>query len=286
MQKWIKAIRISAFIILLLMFINETGNVIVKCADTVNAVKIRNIFYHILPIVFIAFILLIVILIKNPQLKLLRVTILDVLSIVMFIVLMLFLRKEVMMRNDIRNAFHGNNEYFGFYTNGIGGDKGYADMEKMLEDEIERTEKTGKHSKVEEIYRIQTGEKIFIYYKIDEEYMMEVTVLQRDDFYYNLGSTYILYNGVKNGTNYTTEETIRNDIANTMWREDWKKNLNAPAWGVSADEQIFSMTINSENIDKIILINETNEKKIYFWIITNLEGIKTFEDIKSAEIGV
>ena len=99
------------------MFINETGNVIVKCADTVNAVKIRNIFYHILPIVFIAFILLIVILIKNPQLKLLRVTILDVLSIVMFIVLMLFLRKEVMMRNDIRNAFHGNNEYFGFYTN-------------------------------------------------------------------------------------------------------------------------------------------------------------------------
>ena len=41
-----------------------------------------------------------------------------------------------------------------------------------------------------------------------------------------------------------------------------------------------------ENIDKIILINETNEKKIYFWIITNLEGIKTFEDIKSAEIGV
>lgn len=80
------------------------------------------------------------------------------------------------------------------------------------------------------------------------------------------------------------EETIRSDIANTMWRGDGNKILRSPAWGVSMDEHIFASTINSKNLDKVILINETGEKKFYFWMITNVEEIKTFDDVRTAEM--
>lgn len=60
--------------------------------------------------------------------------------------------------------------------------------------------------------------------------------------------------------------------------------LITPAWGVSTDDQIFFMTINSEKVDKVILFNEKDGKKYYFWIASKVGEIKTIEDVKEAEI--
>lgn len=286
MKKGVKTIRIISFLIILLFLLNAASNTFVACADTVNAVKIKNILAHMLPFVFILFIVLLILLIKNSGLAARRMTILDALSIMMFIAFIMLLRKEVMILNEIGNTFQGNNSYAGFYTNGIGGDKGYTDLEKKLEDEIEYIKKTGSHNELKEIYRVQTGEKIFIYYKVDEEAILEIAFFKQDDLYYNLGSTYVSYHWVGNTNRFTTEETVRSDIANTMWRGDGNKKLNAPAWGVSVstDEQIFSMTVNSKNLDNVIQIDENDDDKFYFWIITNIDEITTFEDVRSAEI--
>lgn len=59
-----------------------------------------------------------------------------------------------------------------------------------------------------------------------------------------------------------------------------------PAWGVSTDDQIFSMTINAKKVDDVILIDEKDGKKYYFWITTNVEEIKTIDDVKAAKIEI
>lgn len=122
MKKGIKAIRISVFAVILISLMNEAANTIVKCADTINAIKINYILSRMLPVVFILFILLMIILIKNSGLAALRVTILDVLSIVMFISFMLLLQRDVMILKEISMfQVQSNNAYSSFYGNGIGG---------------------------------------------------------------------------------------------------------------------------------------------------------------------
>ena len=101
--------------------------------------------------------------------------------------------------------------------------------------------------------------------------------------FYSIGNKciYALYDNI-----YTEEETIRHDIVFTMWREGgWDEmKLGVPAWGISTDERISSMTINEENVDDVILINEIDGKKYYFWIMTNVEEIENIDDVKAANI--
>lgn len=289
-SKVLKVIRIFVFLIILIMFINEAGDALAKYLD---AIKIRNMLYKTLPITFFSFIVLIIILIREPGIAAKRVTILDILSIVMFIVLMSLLKKDLTSYNEIATSFQGNNTYVPFYSEGINGVKGYDDLEKALEDRIEYVMRTGYtkygrtvtyHKELEEIYRIQTEEKIFVYCKIDDEYIAEFDFVVRDDLYYCLGEMDVEYIGLFCSDEHTAEETIRTDIAYTMWREGIRVLEGAPAWGVSTDENIFSMTINSENVDDVILINEIDGKKYYFWITTNVDGIETIDDVKAAEI--
>lgn len=279
----VKFIRISVFSIILLFLMCEAGDTLKKYGDTIKTMKI---FYWTLPLTLFAFVLLIIILAKVPGLAAKRLTILDILSIAMFIILMVLMRQEVLEASKIGNAFQGNNAYAPFYSNGFGGEKGYDDIEKFLEDRIESSKKTGNQNEVEEIYRTQAGDKILIYFKVDEEYIEELSFYKQDDLYYYIGSMYVLYNSVVCSDNCTTEETIKKDIAYTMWRGGIRIMEGAPAWGVSTDEDIFSMTINSENVDNVIPVNEIDGKKFYFWIVTNTGEIETIEDVLEAEINM
>lgn len=184
----------------------------------------------------------------------------------------------------LHNAFQGNNIYASFYSNGIGGNRGYDNMEGLLEERIEFEKNTGNHNEMEEIYRIQAGEKIFVYCKVDEEYVVEFDFIEQNDLYYYLGELYILYDWIGYAGRYTDEETIKADIVYTMRRDGVKRLEGAPAWGVSADEQIASMMINGEHVDEVILVNEVDKKKYYFWLIMNVEELETLIDVKSAEI--
>ncbi|MCM1047539.1 MAG: hypothetical protein NC433_03850 [Clostridiales bacterium] len=275
--KVIGLIRIIVFSIILLMFM---GALIVEFVDIM---KIRNILSKIL---FIVCFLLIIILAKQPKIAAPRIIILDCLSVAMFIGLMVYLGRGHAEANEILNTFKGNNLYVCYYGEGVG-DNGYSDLESALGDDIENRKISGNYSKFEEIYRIQVGDRFFVYFKTTDditESIIEVEFFRQDDLFYKSGSKALSYDGVISHEGYTVEETIRTDIVNTMWRGVGRQEAASPAWGVSDDERIFSMSVNSKQIDDAILIDEIDGKKYYFWIITDVDEIKTIDDVKAAEI--
>lgn len=276
MKNKIKVIRIIVLIILMFIFMGKVSNVIAECIDVM---KIRNILNEVL---YIVSFLLVVILVKNKKIATPRVTIPDFFMIGAFVIVliaaMVSVGNDVQYKTDIVNAFPGNNGYGGYYD--MSEAKGYGNIEAAMEKSIKDRKRKSNFSKLEEIYRTQAGESICVYFIEDGKNIVEYAFLKQDDLYYSLGNicSYVLYED-----KYTTEETVRKDMVHTMARGDYDK-LIAPAWGVSTDEQIFSMTINSEEVDDIILINEKDGKKYYFWITTNVEEIKTIDDVKEAQI--
>ena len=273
----IKVIGISLLLIISLMII---VSVIVKFVDNM---KIRNILFSIL---CIALVLSMFVLLKAP--KVVCWTVGSLWGIIVFIGMIVSIVSsvgETSILLEIITTFQGNNSFTQFYSDGIGA-KGYDDINSILDEEIENRKKTRNlgDGDLEEIYRIQVGEKIFVYLKEDEEEIVEYDFFQQDDLYYRSGIKGLAYDGVGTSDSYTAEETIRKDIANTMWRGVGSNEVGAPAWGVSTDERISSMTINAESVDDVILINEIDGKKYYFWITTNVEGIETIDDVKAAEI--
>ena len=277
MKDRIKVIGISLLLIISLMVI---VSVIVKFVDNM---RIRNILFSIL---CIALVLSMFVLLKAP--KVVRWTVGSLWGIIVFIGMIVSIVSsvgETSILLEIITTFQGNNSFTQFYSDGIGA-KGYDDINSILDEEIENRKKTRNlgDGDLEEIYRIQVGEKIFVYLKEDEEEIVEYDFFQQDDLYYRSGIKGLAYDGVGTSDSYTAEETIRKDIANTMWRGVGSNEVGAPAWGVSTDERISSMTINAESVDDVILINEIDGKKYYFWITTNVEGIETIDDVKAAEI--
>lgn len=273
MKNRIKVIRIIALIILMLIFMGKVSNVIAECAD---AMKIRNILNEVL---YIVSFLLFVILIKNKKIESPQVTIPDFFLLGTFVIVLITAMESV--RNDaiqyetnIVNAFPGNNGYGGYYVNGA---KGYGNIEAALENSIKDRKKL---SKMEEIHRAQAGENVCVYFIEDGKNIVEFAFLKQNDLYYITGSTvaFLLL-----GDQYTPEETVRKDMVHTMARGEYDK-LIAPAWGISADERIFSMTINGKKVDDVVPIYEKDGNQYCFWIATNVGEIKTIDDVKAAKI--
>lgn len=273
MKNRIKVIRIIAFIILMLIFMEKVSNVIAECVD---AMKIRNILNEVL---YIVSFLLFVILIKNKKMESPQVTIPDFFLLGTFVTVLITTMASV--RNDaiqyetnIVNAFPGNNGYDGYYVNGA---KGYCNIEAALENSIKDRKRL---SKLKEIHRAQVGENLCVYFKEDGKNIVEFAFLKQNDLYYITGGTgaFLLL-----GDKYTPEETVKEDMVHTMARGDYDK-LIAPAGGISVDERIFSMTINGKKVDEVVPIYEKDGKECYFWISTNVEEIKTIDDVKSAKI--
>ena len=125
---------------------------------------------------------------------------------------------------------------------------------------------------------------VFVYFKEAED-IAEIEFFRRDDLYYRSGSKVLVYGGAGDGTDYTVEETIKKDIANTMWRGVGNKEVSGPAWGVSCDEQIYALTVNGQKMEEVIEIDEKDGKKYYFWMISDVGEIETMEDVSGLKIG-
>lgn len=245
----------------------------------VDNVKIRAIIFIIILIVES---ILLVILLKKDKCAIPRIMILDFINMALFIGLLISLGKDLLAINRLQNIFQGNNGYLASYSKSIG-DEGYADIESAVKDTLEYRKQELGRDELEEIYRIQVGEKVFIYLK-EAESVVELEFFWQDNLYYYLGSKTLIYAGMGSGDGYTLEETIRKDIANTMWRGVGYEEVGAPTWGVSDNEQIFVMTINSEKMDNVVQIDEKSGKTYYFWIISNIGEIKTIDDVKAIKI--
>ena len=165
------------------------------------------------------------------------------------------------------------------------GSKGYEDLESAVKDIVEYRGKHLEEKEMKEIYRAQVENKEYIYLK-EPESVTELEFFRQDDLYYYSGSKVLTYVGVGSNDSYTITETVRKDIANTMWRGVGSEKGKAPAWGVSDDEQIFSVTINDKEVDNIIPIDKNNGKNYYFWIMLNADGIGTIDDVKEIKIEV
>lgn len=90
--------------------------------------SVRSILFKVL--CFVCF-LLAVILANVPQFAVKRVTVLDFLSVEMFIGILVYLGRGLFMSNSIQTAFQGDN-YFSFYYGESDGNKGYHDIESFF----------------------------------------------------------------------------------------------------------------------------------------------------------
>lgn len=275
MKNIIKIIRISLFSILLLMF---SGYMITEHIDNM---KTRFILFILL---LIAIVILAVILLKSSICTFPRLIILDFLSLVILIGLMGTFWKGVSEIGELQNSIQGNNGFLFSYSKDIGS-KGYEDLESAVKDIVEYRGKHLEEKEMKEIYRAQVENKEYIYLK-EPESVTELEFFRQDDLYYYSGSKVLTYVGVGSSDSYTITETMKKDIANTMWRGVGSEKGEAPAWGVSDDEQIFSVTINDKEVDNIIPIDKNNGKNYYFWIMLNADGIGTIDDVKEIKIEV
>lgn len=273
MKNIIKIIRISLFSILLLMF---SGYMITEHIDNM---KTRSILFILL---LVAIVILAVILLKSSICTFPRLIILDFLSLAILIGLMGTFWKGVSEIGELQNSIQGNNGFLFSYSKDIGS-KGYEDLESAVKDIVEYRGKHLEEKEMKEIYRAQVENKEYIYLK-EPESVTELEFFRQDDLYYYSGSKVLTYVGVGSSDSYTITETMKKDIANTMWRRIDSEKGEAPAWGVSNDEQIFSITLNDKEVDNIIQIDNNNEKNYYFWIMLNADGIETIDDVKEIKI--
>lgn len=271
----IKIIRIALFSLFMLMF---GGNIIVKYIENV---KSRSFFFMI--VIFLDVILTVLFLKSHKSAKR-RIIILDLINIVLVVGLFTDFAIRLSISNQWQDAFEGNNGTYGVYARGIGG-KGYEDIEDAIDAELTSKEQTLNLNETEEIYRIHTGNRNFVYFKTPGS-IIEYEFFSQDNVYYSSGHRTLVYYGLGSSEGYTTEETIRKDIANTMNRGLYYEEVGAPIWGVSDDERVFSMTIDSEKPDDFILVEQKAGKKYYFWIMTHFEGIKTIDDVQSLQIEI
>lgn len=131
--------------------------------------------------------------------------------LLMFIGVMAYLGKGLATSTIIQTAFQGNNGYVYFYSGGYV-DKGYGDIESILKYEMENIKKSGKYNELEEIYRMQVGEKIFIYFKEDEGKILELDFFRQNASYYCSGSNVLLYDGIGSSDRYTTEGQLEKTL--------------------------------------------------------------------------
>ncbi len=87
-------------------------------------------------------------------------------------------------------------------------------------------------------------------------------------------------------TSYGWVQTVRADLGHSTNRL-YKETLNMretygilPAWGLSVSEQVKTMTVDGQSVDKVIEFT-TNDKTYYFWFI---EDLKTQNEATSIEI--
>lgn len=174
MKDSIKVIGISLSLIISLMFI---GAVIVKF---VHNMKIRNILFCIL---CIALVLIMLVLLKAP--KVVCWTAGSMWGIIIFIGMIVSIVSSVRETSKtlkIVTIFQGNNSFTRSYSDDIGA-KGYDDINSILHEEIENRKKTRNlgDDDLKEIYRIQLGEKIFVYLKEKEVKIVEYDFFTQND---------------------------------------------------------------------------------------------------------
>lgn len=257
-------IGIFIFCIMLLFFS------ILIITKSISSIMLRNYVYIITSIV-IAIIGFLLYIIMNKNRKYI---VLNILSGVVFILILSYFYINLLRTNQVYK-YQGNNIYNSLYVKSIG-DKGYNSIDEGVKNILK--EKYGENE-YEELYCVSDENYTWIFQKSDFK-IIELEFYNEGRKYYYEGSTVLTYDSTVTTSEYSDIETIRADVAHSIFYGMKEEDVIYPAWGVSEYNKIENVSINDVQIDFVEKLIDSNEKEYYFWIITNIGKIENIEDIE------
>lgn len=178
--------------------------------------------------------------------------------------------------------YWGNNSHASSYGKGYGGPI-YSSVEEanaaVLEGEKGRSFKDYK-----ELYRVSEEHYVWTFYQYDKG-LVSVELYVEDGKYYGRGTLLLVY-GSDSFTygEYSDEETIRADIASSLFYGMNEKGRICPAWGVMEDGSIEEASINDVKVDYVEALTGNDGKTYYFWVIEDIGNIEKPKDIAAISI--
>ncbi len=150
---------------------------------------------------------------------------------------------------------------------------GERDLEKAIEKEVFK-ERLGNDT-YDEIFRFKNGNRVFVYFQGENQvdcYEFRI----EDEKYYQVGESNVIYYGFFEH-HYSDMETIRSDISICINGNPFATDA-VPVWGITENENVDLMKINSVGVDFVKEISDTNGGKYYFWLIQDGSSLK-HEDV-------
>lgn len=262
-------IGIFVFCIMLLLFS------ILIIAKTIDSIVLRNCVFIITSIV-ISIIGLLFFIIMNKNRK--YIVVLYILSGVIFIIILSFIFTDLIRTDPVYN-YQGNNIYNSQYVKSIGS-RGYNSIDEGVTNIIEEKYAQDEYK---ELYRVFDENYIWVFEKSNCK-IIELEFYEEDSKYFYSGSTVLTYDSTISTSEYSDIETIRADVAHSIFSGMKEENIIYPVWGVSEYSEMENVSINNVKIDFVEKLIDSNESEYYFWIIMNIGKIENAEDIEKIQI--
>lgn len=194
-------------------------------------------------------------------------------------------------------SYQGNNTYNSFYERSFGS-SGYNDIDGSVAESIIKKQYQTTFSEsedlygplnVEELYRVKEGNYLWTFYKYNlGTEITQMTALEfynKNNKYYYYGSTTLAFDETSfTASKYSAAETIKADIAQSLFGRIKVKGIVYPVWGVTENIGIINASINGNQADYVREITGSDGQTYYFWLIKNIGEIENVEDIESIPI--
>lgn len=201
------------------------------------------------------------------------------------------------MGKIIRYINYGNNRYNCSYNRSIGG-WGYSNVDEAVSRIVMKNNRGIGFKKFEEqfgsvnfekLYSVSEGNYVWTFYRYD--FGSDVTSILSMEFYkennkyYLFGNTSLMY-GENDFTSsgHSDEDTIRADIAISIFGRIKDKGIIYPAWGVSENSEIANAYINGVQVDHVEEITIGDGKTYYFWVIKDIGEIEDINEIENIAV--
>lgn len=175
------------------------------------------------------------------------------------------------------NPYWGNNANASTCTNMPSG-FGKRDLESAIEKAVIK-EKLRKNI-YNEIFRVENEDRVWVYFQGKNQVRCYEFRLE-DGRYYCVGSSSAVYYDFFEH-NYSDIDTMRSDISFSLRWNSYTIDAK-PIWGVTENENVSLIKINSVGIDFVKEISDTDGGKYYFWLIEDGSFLKQ-EDIENLVI--
>ena len=182
------------------------------------------------------------------------------------------------MSQASKYEMNGNNSYAGTYTLALG-KPGNENLQEVIEKTLSDTERDG--MEYQEFYRLERADAVWVYFKA-ENCVIRLEFAIENDRYYQMGITHSIYHGFVEKT-CSDGDTIKADIAHSVFLERFAFD-NVPIWGISQNERVKGMKINSADVDYVEQIYDTDGGIYYFWLIEDGNIVQDLKDLENIMI--